>query len=72
MCLLCQKDKQTKKTYKTTFDAILYPYLVSGDGVTCNVGSVGGLPIPHTGAHGQFKSPLSNIQLIFKNSIQYI
>ncbi len=48
MCLLCQKDKQTKKTYKTTFDAILYPYLVSGDlvsgdGDTWNVGS-GGLP----------------------------
>jgi hypothetical protein len=42
MCLLCKKDKQTKKTYKTTFDAILYPYLVSGDGVTCNVESGGG------------------------------
>jgi hypothetical protein len=42
MCLLCQKDKQTKKTYKTTFDAILYPYLVSGDGITWNVGGGGG------------------------------
>jgi hypothetical protein len=41
MCLLCQKDKQTKKTYKTTFDAIPYPSLVSGDGVTWNVGSGG-------------------------------
>jgi hypothetical protein len=58
MCLLCQKDKQTKKTYKTTFDAI--PYLVSGDGVAWNVES-GGLPMPQTGAHGQFKSPLSKI-----------
>jgi hypothetical protein len=48
MCLLCQKDKQTKKTYKTTFDAILHLYLVSRDGVTWNVGS-GGLPMPHTG-----------------------